>query len=84
MSIVSAIGWLGALALLSAYSLLTIQRITVRQRAYVLLNAVGSLALVVNGTAHSAWPSVALNLAWLVIAAAGVFAALQHQRSCQR
>lgn len=84
MTIVSAIGWLGALALLSAYSLLTVQRITVRSRAYVLLNVVGSLALVVNGSAHSAWPSVVLNVVWLVIAAAGALAALQHQRSWHR
>jgi hypothetical protein len=84
VTVVSAIGWFGALALLSAYSLLTIQRIVVRSSAYGLLNAAGSLALVINGTAHSAWPSVALNVVWLVIAATGTSATLLHQRRCCR
>jgi hypothetical protein len=84
VTIVGAIGWFGALALLSAYWLVTVQRITVRSLVYGLLNATGSLALVINGTDHSAWPSVALNLIWLVIASTGATVALRNQRRCRQ
>lgn len=72
MNAVGAFGWCGAIALLSAYALLTLKGLTVRNRSYVVLNVTGSAALVVNGASHSAWPSVTLNLVWLALAGAGL------------
>lgn len=80
MNLVSVIGWLGAAALLGAYALLSARKLTLRSPAYGVLNAAGSLALVVNGSAHRAWPSVVLNLLWLVIAAAGAGASHHRHR----
>ncbi|PZS36745.1 MAG: hypothetical protein DLM58_01025 [Pseudonocardiales bacterium] len=65
-------GWFGALAVLLAFALLTNRRVTAFGRTYVILNVAGSAGLAVNGVAHSAWPSVVLNLLWLAIAALAV------------
>ncbi|MGL5818814.1 MAG: CBU_0592 family membrane protein [Phycicoccus sp.] len=62
-----AIGWAGALALLAAYALLGGGRVAATSPTYRRLNAAGAAGLVVNGTIHGAWPSVALNLTWLAV-----------------
>jgi hypothetical protein len=59
-------GWVGAGCLLLAYMLLSMGRIRAG-RAFQLLNFAGSLGLAVNGVAHQAWPSVALNLVWVAV-----------------
>jgi len=64
---IEVVGWLGAGALLLAYALLSEHRVTSTSRRYLLLNLTGSAGLALNGAAHTAWPSVALNLLWLGI-----------------
>jgi hypothetical protein len=56
------------LALLSAYALVTNGKLTSIGRAGTALNVAGSAGLAVNAGAHSAWPSLVLNLIWLAIA----------------
>lgn len=68
MIAVEVVGWIGALSLLAAYTLLTAGRVTPSGRAYTALNLVGSGGLAANGIAHTAWPSAALNLLWLAVA----------------
>ncbi len=62
MIALDVLGWAGALALLLAYALLTAAGVQARSPAYRTLNLAGSAALAVNGAAHGAWPSAALNL----------------------
>jgi hypothetical protein len=66
--LVDVIGWLGAIALLAAYAMLSAEKVTARSRSFVLLNAAGSMALTLNGFVHGALPSAALNVVWLGIA----------------
>ena len=65
--IVSVFGWVGAVALLVAYALLTRGRVQPAGLLYVGLNLVGSAGLAASSAAASAWPSAALNLTWLAI-----------------
>ena len=67
-------GWAGALALLSAYGLLTTGRLQATERTCTGLNLAGSAGLALHGAAHAAWPSTALNLIWLTIALHGLHA----------
>lgn len=71
MIVLEVVGWAGAVALLLAYGLLSGGRAAPTSRAYRGLNLAGAVGLAVNGAAHAAWPSVALNLLWLAI---GLFA----------
>ncbi|WP_051570996.1 CBU_0592 family membrane protein [Cryptosporangium arvum] len=70
-------GWVGALALLAGYALLSLGRIPSGGRYHV-FNLVGAAGLIVNGAAHGAWPSTMLNVVWVAIG--GVALARLHRR----
>jgi len=72
MIIAELVGWTGALGLLFAYALLSEGKVAASSRIYVVLNLAGAGGLALNGAAHAAWPSVALNLVWLAIGARAV------------
>jgi hypothetical protein len=73
------VGWIGAVALLSAYALVSRGRVAGDGPAFQALNLVGAVGLLVNGIHHEAWPSAALNAIWLLIGAAA-FGALRGSR----
>ncbi|WP_211294536.1 CBU_0592 family membrane protein [Compostimonas suwonensis] len=70
--LMTVIGWLGTLLLLGAYALVTVKRLRVDGWAYQGANLLGGALLMVNTAYLSAWPSAALNLAWLGIGAVGL------------
>ncbi len=61
-------GWAGVLALLAAYFLVSTRRLEGDSPLYQVLNAVGSLLLIVNSAYYGAFPSVGINVAWIGIA----------------
>ena len=67
--LIEAAGWAGALLILLAYLLLSIDRLTGQSALYQGLNVVGAAGFVVNGWWHGAIPSATLNLVWLLIGA---------------
>lgn len=75
--VVDVVGWLGAGCLLLAYALLSAGRLRARI-GYQLLNLAGAVGLAVNTAYYRAWPSVAVNLVWLVI---GVLAVWRLRRA---
>jgi hypothetical protein len=72
------VGWLGAAALLAAYGLVSSGRVEGKGRRFQLLNLLGSAGLAANSGFHHAWPSVGLNLVWMII---GVAALTRQSRS---
>ncbi|WP_214416352.1 CBU_0592 family membrane protein [Sphaerisporangium fuscum] len=69
--LVDVCGMLGAAALLFAYALLSMSKISGDSLSYQLANLLGAIALMVNSAYHFAWPSAVLNLIWSAI---GTFA----------
>ncbi len=65
------LGMLGAGALLYAYAMLSMRKMSGDSLVYQLINLGGAVALMVNSAAHFAWPSAVLNLIWSGI---GLFA----------
>jgi hypothetical protein len=61
-------GWAGALALLLAYAAVSFRRLRPDSGLYQLLNAVGSLLLIVNTVYYRAYPSAFVNVVWIAIA----------------
>jgi hypothetical protein len=61
-------GWMGALALIVAYGLISWERVSGRNASYQSLNIAGSLLLLMNAAWHHAWPSSVVNLVWIGIA----------------
>jgi hypothetical protein len=70
-------GWIAALFILGAYSLLSFGKIQARSKVYQWLNIVGALGFIVNCVWNGAWPSVALNVVWVDI---GVYALRRNRR----
>lgn len=70
-------GWLGAVAVLAAYSTFSLGWIG-NGRLFQGCNLAGSTALLINGYYHGVWPSVTLNFTWATISA---IALVRLQRS---
>ena len=66
---INIFGWIGSVAVISAYGLISANKVNSMSRVYQLLNLLGSVFLVVNTAYYHAFPSTVVNLVWLVIAA---------------
>ncbi len=67
-TLIDILGWIGAAALLVAYALVSAKRVEGDSTGYQLLNAVGSIFLMINTLHYGAYPSALLNLFWLGVA----------------
>jgi hypothetical protein len=65
---VSVAGWAAAVLILAAYGLLSFGKIQARSWIYQVMNIVGAAGFIINCAYNNAWPSVALNVVWMVIA----------------
>jgi hypothetical protein len=61
-------GWMAVLLILGSYGLLSFGKISGRSQIYQWMNVLGALGFVVNCSWKGAWPSAALNVAWMGIA----------------
>ena len=63
-----AIGWVGAVALLIAYALVSFKRLEGDSGTFQLLNISGSILLAANTIFYGSYPSTFVNLIWAGIA----------------
>ena len=75
-ALVDIVGWIGAIALLVAYALISARRVEGDSTSYQSLNLVGSVLLIVNTVYYWAYPSAFLNLVWGAIAVYAIGKAL--------
>ncbi len=66
--LINILGWIGAIALLVAYALISAKRVEGDSTGYQLLNLVGSILLMLNTLYYRAYPSSFLNLFWMGVA----------------
>jgi len=66
--LVDVIGWLGAVALLAAYGLVSAKKLEGNSIQYQVLNLLGGGFLIVNSFYYGAYPSVGVNVVWIAIA----------------
>jgi hypothetical protein len=66
--LIDIIGWVGAVALLAAYGLVSAKRLEGNSVRYQLLNLLGGGLLILNSFYYGAYPSVGVNVVWIVIA----------------
>jgi len=69
---VEVMGWTGAFLLLLAYFLLTKKKISSKSLHYQGMNLVGSVLVGVNAFFNGAYPSLMINVIWLIIAFWGI------------
>ncbi len=75
--LIEVVGWSGAAMVLSAYFLITLRKVKAESKLYHALNLFGGLFIVINTFYHSAYPSVALNAIWSIIASYGIIKGLK-------
>jgi len=72
--LIDILGWIGAVALLAAYALISAQKVKSHNLLYQGLNLVGALGLIVNSAYYGAYPSTFVNVVWTGIAIAALVA----------
>lgn len=65
---IEAIGWLGTGLVLSAYALVSLQRMKPDSTYYRLFNLAGGVGIAINAFSHQAYPPALLNVIWAAIA----------------
>lgn len=66
--LIDIIGWAGSVAVVLAYALLSMEKLTAKSHLYQWLNVFGSICLIINTAVHFAYPSTFVNIVWLIIA----------------
>jgi hypothetical protein len=75
------LGWIGSIAYLLAYLLLTLNKLKAEQKLYHLLNIVGAAGLTLNAIFFSDYPNVVVNIAWGLIAAIAIWSIARQKRN---
>ena len=65
--VVEGLGWIGAVAVVVAYYFVSHQKWSGGSLKYHLCNIGGSILVGMNALYHEAFPSVLINVVWLVI-----------------
>lgn len=75
------VGWIGVVLLLGAYYLVSANKISSQSASYQAVNLAGGIFVAWNSVNQAAWPSVAVNAVWSVIAIIALFAIIKGQRT---
>lgn len=65
--LIEILGWTGSLLVLIAYMLNMNKKLAADSMTYYLLNILGSALLIMNTAFHRAYPSMAVNVVWVII-----------------
>ncbi|ASN20093.1 CBU_0592 family membrane protein [Arthrobacter sp. YN] len=77
--VIDVLGWVGTIALLFSFWLLTVKRVTSDGYRYHALNASGAFLLAITTAQAQAWSAVVLNATWCLIACTGLIQALKKR-----
>lgn len=78
--IAAAMGWIGTVGSISAYLLLTRGRWQATSLRYSALNGAAGLLAGAASAVYGAWPSVASNILWSLIAAQAAYGELRRRQ----
>lgn len=81
--LMSVIGWVGAIALLIPYLLVSTGKLSGQSIKYQVLNIIGSSALFVNTVYHNAIPTAFVNIVWAIIGLFALRAALKAAKKVE-
>lgn len=71
--LIEIVGWIGSVLIVGSY-LLNIQgKLEAKDVRYIWANLIGGVCFIVNTYAHKAYPSVAVNIIWVLIAIFAIF-----------
>ncbi len=73
----SIMGWLGTIAYLLAYLLLSINKLHPDKKLYHALNILGALGLIFHAIQMKDYPNLFVNIVWCIIALLAIFLILK-------
>lgn len=77
MQWIDLVGWAGSILVLLAFGLNSTGRICAQSATYQWLNILGSIFLILNTFHYHAFPSMAVNIIWTLIALFSFFKTLK-------
>ncbi|WP_433059288.1 CBU_0592 family membrane protein [Dactylosporangium sp. CS-033363] len=81
--LIDFMGWIGAALVLAAYALVSTKRLAGDGVVFQTMNIVGAIALAWNSAVSHAWPSVAVNVAWVGIGAIAMYRIARRARTTE-
>lgn len=82
--LVEILGWIGSLCVLVAYVLNVNKRLATDTVAYYSLNIVGSALLIINTAFHRAYPSMVINIVWVIVPVVTICGSIFGKKSQNR
>ena len=77
----SLLGWIGTLAYLIAYLLVSTGKLKADKKLYHVLNIMGAIGLTYNAVMLNDYPNVIVNIAWAVIACWAILLILRRKQN---
>ena len=65
---IEIMGWIASVLIVGSYALNITGRLSASSKTYVLANIIGGIFFVVNTYYHQAYPSMFVNVIWVIIA----------------
>jgi hypothetical protein len=65
---IEIMGWIASVLIVGSYALNITGRLSASSKTYVLANIIGGIFFVVNTYYHKAYPSMFVNVIWVIIA----------------
>ena len=66
--IIEVLGWIASVLIVGSYALNITGKLPASSKIYVLANIIGGVFFVVNTYFHKAYPSMFVNVVWVIIA----------------
>ena len=66
--LIEILGWIASVLIVGSYALNITGKLSASSKTYVLANIIGGVFFVVNTYYHQAYPSMFVNVIWVIIA----------------
>ena len=66
--LIEVLGWIASVLIVGSYALNITGRLSASSKTYVSANIIGGIFFVVNTYYHKAYPSMIVNVIWVIIA----------------
>jgi hypothetical protein len=71
--LIEIVGWIGSILIVGSYYLNIQGKLDSKDSKYIWANLIGGICFIINTYAHHAYPSVAVNIVWVIIALFAIF-----------
>ena len=71
--LIEIVGWIGSILIVGSYYLNIQGKLDSKDSKYIWANLMGGICFIINTYAHHAYPSVAVNIVWVIIALLAIF-----------